>query len=110
LEFGQDRVGFEPGWRHVDERTFFGAYGSDRDNLRQISIERIGHGESLIEGYRQFAWRAAEAAARGAGFCARRIGFDRQRSRRGRIEQIDVRHVQIRQVRIHAAAFERKAA
>ncbi len=110
LEFGQDRVRFELGGRHVDECAFLHRYGSDRDGQRQISVEHIGHRKSLVGGDRQRAWRAAEAAARGARFCTRRAGLDRHRSRRMRIEQIDARYIQIRQVRIHRAARERGAA
>ena len=103
-------LGSSSGRRHVDECAFLHRYGSDRDGLRQISIEHIGHGKSFVGGDRQRAWRAAEAAARGARFRTRRVGFDRHRSRRGRIEQIDARYIQIRQVRIHRAARERRAA
>ena len=75
LEFGQDRVRFELGGRHVDECAFLHRYGSDRDGQRQISVEHIGHRKSLVGGDRQRAWRAAEAAARGARFCAWRVGL-----------------------------------
>ena len=67
FELGQHRVRFEPGRSLIDQCAFLDRYGSDREGLRQISVERKSHCKWFDDGHRQLAWRLAGATVRGAG-------------------------------------------